>query len=109
LGAYFDEPVETYSSGMRARLQFALSMAIEFDVYISDEVTSAGDAGFRKKTTDAFKAMANRASVIMVAHSEDTLKDFCQTAVWLTGGLAYWFDSIDEAFRAYHDSLDSKS
>jgi capsular polysaccharide transport system ATP-binding protein len=106
LGEYFDEPVETYSSGMKSRLQFALSLAIDFEVYISDEVTSAGDAGFRKKTVEAFKDKARHSSIIMVSHSESTLRDFCQAALWLTQGKAYWFDSLDEAYQRYKASLE---
>lgn len=105
LGKAFDEPVSTYSSGMRSRLQFALSLAFDFDVYISDEVTSAGDAAFRKKTAAAFKNMAKRSTLIMVAHSEGTLKEFCQAGIWITGGKAYWFDKIDEALQAYKESI----
>lgn len=63
----FDEPVNTYSSGMRSRLQFAMSLAFDFDIYISDEVTAAGDAAFRDKAAAAFKGMTNRAGLIMVA------------------------------------------
>lgn len=105
LGVAFDEPLNTYSSGMRSRLQFALSLAFDFDVYISDEVTSAGDAGFRKKTVAAFKDMANRAGLIMVAHDESTLKQFCQSGVWIENGKAHWFDQIDDALSAYKDSI----
>jgi len=104
LGRAFDEPLKTYSSGMRARLQFALSLAFDFDVYISDEVTAAGDAAFRKKTAAAFKDMANRAGLIMVAHDEGTLKQFCQAGIWINEGKAHWFDRIDDALRAYRES-----
>ena len=105
LGDAFDEPVQTYSSGMRSRLQFALSLAFDFEVYISDEVTAAGDAKFRKKAVDAFKSRASKASVIMVSHDEGTLRQFCQSGIWLDGGHAYWFDDLDEALKAYRDSL----
>lgn len=101
----FDEPVQTYSSGMRSRLQFALSLAFDFDVYISDEVTAAGDAGFRKKAATAFEAMADRAGLIMVAHDESTLKQFCQSGIWIHEGNAHWFDQIDDALSAYKDTL----
>jgi capsular polysaccharide transport system ATP-binding protein len=105
LGKAFDEPVYTYSSGMRSRLQFAMSLAFDFDVYISDEVTSAGDAAFRNKAAAAFKAMADRAGLIMVAHDEGTLRQFCQVAIWIHDGKAYWFDQIGEAFKAYKDTF----
>ncbi len=105
LGEYFDQPVRTYSSGMRSRLQFALSLAFDFDVYISDEVTAAGDAAFRKKAAEAFKAMANRAGLIMVSHDEGTLKQFCQAGIWIHEGKAHWFDDIDDALKAYKESI----
>ena len=105
LGPAFEQPVQTYSSGMRSRLQFALSLAFDFDVYISDEVTSAGDAAFRKKAKDAFKKLADRSSIIMTGHDDGTLKDFCQSGIWLTGGQAWWFDDINDALRAYKKSF----
>lgn len=105
IGSFFDEPVKTYSSGMRSRLQFALSLAFEFDVYISDEVTSTGDAAFRKKAADAFKGLANKAGLIMVSHSEGTLKQFCSAGIWLHNGQAHWFDQIDDAIKAYKESI----
>ncbi|MFT4066426.1 ABC transporter ATP-binding protein [Paraburkholderia sp.] len=105
LGGAFDEPVQTYSSGMRSRLQFALSLAFDFDVYISDEVTSAGDARFRKKAADAFKGMASKASVIMVSHDESTLKQFCQSAIWIDEGQAHWFDDLADGLNAYKTKL----
>jgi capsular polysaccharide transport system ATP-binding protein len=105
LGESFDEPVKTYSSGMKSRLQFALSLAIEFDVYISDEVTAAGDAVFKKKAAAAFKGLANKAGLIMVSHGEGTLKQFCQSGIWLNKGQAHWFEKIDDALMAYKESL----
>ncbi len=105
LGEAFDEPIKTYSTGMRARLQFALSLAFDFDVYISDEVTAAGDAAFRKKTAAAFRDMADRAGLIMVAHDEGTLKQFCQAGIWINEGKAHWFDRIDDALRAYRETI----
>ena len=103
LGKAFDEPIQTYSSGMRSRLQFALSLAFDFDVYISDEVTAAGDAAFRKKAETAFKHLANTASIIMVAHNDSVLKAFCQSGVLLRGGNAMWFDTLDDALYAYKE------
>lgn len=105
IGAAFDEPVKTYSSGMKSRLQFGLSLAFDFDVYISDEVTSTGDRAFQKKARREFKKMLGKSSLIMVSHSESTLKDFCQAGIWLHDGIAEWFDQIDDAIRAYNDSI----
>jgi capsular polysaccharide transport system ATP-binding protein len=103
LGAAFDEPVQTYSSGMRSRLQFAMSLAFNFEVYISDEVTAAGDARFRKKAAEAFKNIADQASVIMVSHDEITLRQFCRSAIWINNGQAHWFDDLEDGLRAYKD------
>jgi capsular polysaccharide transport system ATP-binding protein len=105
LGVAFDQPVQTYSSGMRSRLQFALSLAFDFDVYISDEVTSAGDASFRAKAKTAFRNLVGQSSIIMTGHDDWTLKDFCQSGIWLTEGRAYWFENIDDALKAYKESL----
>lgn len=105
LGSSFDEPIRTYSSGMKSRLQFGLSLAFDFDVYISDEATSAGDASFRKKASDAFKRIADRSGLIMVSHSDGTLREFCQAGIWLHEGQAHWFDSIEDALKNYKDSI----
>jgi len=105
LGDAFDQPVKTYSSGMRSRLQFALSLAFDFDVYISDEVTAAGDASFRAKAAAAFKNMADRAGLIMVSHGEGTLRQFCSAGILLQDGRAHWFDDIEDALKAYKESI----
>jgi capsular polysaccharide transport system ATP-binding protein len=105
LGEAFDEPVKTYSSGMKSRLQFALSLAFDFDVYISDEVTATGDAAFLKKTTEAFERLVDRAGLIMVSHSEETLMKFCTAGIWLHEGKAHWFDRLGDALKAYNKSL----
>lgn len=104
IGEAFDEPVKTYSSGMRSRLQFALSLAFDFDVYISDEVTSAGDSAFRVKAAAAFKKLADRSGLIMVSHGEGTLKQFCSAGIWIHNGKAHWFDRIDDALQAYKEN-----
>lgn len=105
IGDAFDEPVSTYSSGMRSRLQFGLSLAFDFDVYISDEVTATGDASFRRKAAAAFKKLADHASLIMVSHGESTLRQFCSAGIWIHDGKAHWFDQIDDALNAYKSSL----
>lgn len=105
IGAYFEEPVKTYSSGMKSRLQFALSLAFNFDVYISDEVTSTGDSAFQAKAAQAFKDLVGRSSLIMTSHSASTLKKFCTAGIWLHEGQAHWYDHIDEAVKAYEESV----
>jgi capsular polysaccharide transport system ATP-binding protein len=105
IGIAFDEPVQTYSSGMRSRLRFGISLAFDFDVYISDEVTSAGDRAFQAKASAAFRGLAEKRGLIMVSHSEETLRDFCQAGVWLHEGKAYWFDEIEDALQNYRESI----
>lgn len=105
LGDYFDEPVKTYSSGMKSRLQFGMSLAFDFDTYISDEITAAGDAVFRNKAAAAFKNLAGRAGIIMVSHNESTLRQFCSAGIWLHDGQARWFDDIGDALKHYKESM----
>lgn len=105
IGSAFDEPVKTYSSGMAARLKFAFSLAFEFDVYISDELTAVGDVTFKKKAKEAFQDLTGRAGLIMVSHQENTLKEFCTAGIWLNEGHAIWFDDIEDALDAYEESL----
>ncbi|WP_420994144.1 ABC transporter ATP-binding protein [Cupriavidus sp. 30B13] len=105
LGAAFDAPVRTYSSGMRSRLAFALSIAFEFDMYLVDELTAVGDAAFNAKSRKAFQDLAGRSGLVMVSHSESTLRSFCESAVWLHEGQAHRFDSVDRAIEAYKKSM----
>ena len=107
IGIAFDRPVRTYSSGMRSRLNFGLSLAFDFDVYLSDEATSVGDRAFKAKATKAFKDKVGQASLIMVSHSEGILKDLCQSGVYLKKGQATWYDDIDDAIAAYHEETDA--
>lgn len=107
LGDYFDLPIKTYSSGMRARLSFGLSMAFKFDVYLIDELTSVGDAIFRAKAKKAFENMRNRASIIFVSHNLQTLKESCDSALFLHHGTARYFQSIDEGIEAYQEFIKS--
>jgi capsular polysaccharide transport system ATP-binding protein len=101
LGEAFDKPVNTYSSGMKSRLRFGMSLAFDFDIYISDEVTAAGDAQFKKKARSALRKLSNQAGLIMVSHSEKTLLDFCSVGIWLRDGQAYWYDDIQLALRDF--------
>lgn len=101
LGDALDRPVKSYSSGMRSRLAFALSLGFDFDLYLVDELTAVGDAAFRKKSREAFRSVVAKAGLIMVSHDEATLKSFCDSALWLHEGKAHRFDSVDEALACY--------
>ncbi|MCO7233448.1 MULTISPECIES: ABC transporter ATP-binding protein [Cobetia] len=108
IGRAFDEPIRTYSSGMRSRLNFGLSLAFDFDVYLSDEATSVGDRAFKAKASKAFKDKVGQASLIMVSHSEGILQELCQAGIYLSNGCAYWYDDINQAIEAYHADSDAK-
>jgi capsular polysaccharide transport system ATP-binding protein len=101
LGKYLREPVKTYSSGMRARLAFAISMAIEFDCFLIDEVISVGDARFHEKCrTELFEKRRDRAMII-VSHEAHNIREHCSRACVLADGLLREFPSIDAAYAHY--------
>lgn len=107
LGKYFDMPIKTYSSGMKSRLGFGLSMAFKFDYYLVDEVTAVGDAKFKKKCDDIFNNIRGQSEIIMVSHGLKSLKDYCDVAVYLDNkGLGKLYEDISEAIEVYmEDSL----
>ncbi len=101
LGNYFDMPAKTYSSGMRARLAFGLSMAIDFDCYLIDEITAVGDHRFQEKCREAFAERRKKSDVIMISHHEATIKAYCDVAAVLNNGRMHFYEDIDEAMRVY--------
>ena len=101
IGEHFDLPVRTYSSGMRARLGFGLSMAIDFDVYLVDEVTAVGDTRFQEKCRAAFDARRARSSLIMVSHDIKTLEKHCTRCAVVHAGKLHFFDTVAEANAMY--------
>lgn len=104
LGKYFDMPIKTYSSGMKSRLGFGLSMAFPFDYYLVDEVTAVGDARFKQKCADLFKSRHKESSFLMVSHSLSSLKEFCDVALFIgRDNKIQFFDSIDEAIATYKE------
>lgn len=101
LGIYLREPVKTYSSGMRARLAFAISMTVDFDCYLIDEVIAVGDARFHEKCmVELFEKRADRAKVI-VSHDPHYIRAHCHSAAVLAGGHLTSFDDVDQAFEFY--------
>lgn len=104
LGKYFDMPIKTYSSGMKSRLGFGLSMAFKFDYYLVDEVTAVGDARFKQKCAELFKERHKEASFLMVSHSLNSLKEFCDIALFAgrDNKIAY-YQSVDDAIAAYKE------
>ena len=104
LGYYLREPVKTYSSGMRARLAFALSMAVEFDCFLIDEVIAVGDARFHDRcANELFEKRQNRAMVI-VSHEPHYIREHCDRACVLQDGRLHAFNDVDGAFAFYEDA-----
>lgn len=102
LGKYFDMPIKTYSSGMRSRLGFGLSMAFKFDYYIVDEVTAIGDARFKEKCAQLFKERHKESSFLMVSHSLNSLKEFCDVAIVFKDDNAVGFyEDVQSGIDAY--------
>jgi capsular polysaccharide transport system ATP-binding protein len=105
LGRYFREPLKTYSSGMRARLAFALSMAIEFDCYLIDEVIAVGDSRFQEKCErELFEKRGDRA-LLMVSHMPHHIRAHCKSFYVLIGGKMKKFDDVDEAYGYYEEHV----
>jgi len=105
LGVFLREPVEHYSTGMRARLAFALSLAIEFDCFLIDEVIAVGDPSFHEKCrVELFEKRKDRA-FILVSHDVNSIKAHCDSAAVLAGGKLRSFDSVDDAHAWYQASF----
>ncbi|WP_163847970.1 ABC transporter ATP-binding protein [Pseudooceanicola aestuarii] len=107
LGPKFHLPVRAYSSGMKARLSFGMTMALQFDTYLVDEITAVGDAAFRRKSEAFFQARLKRAGAIVVSHSMEFLRQSCTAGAVLEGGRLTWFDSIEGAIACHQTNMSS--
>ena len=107
LGRFLDEPLGTYSSGMRARLAFGSCMAIDFDYYLIDEVIAVGDKNFRRKCAEVFAERRERASVLLVSHSAGMLRQFCDIGGVLADGQLTFYDTLDEAIEVHDANQDA--
>lgn len=109
LGPFLYEPTGTYSSGMRARLAFAISMVIDFDCYLIDEVTAVGDERFRERCqVELFEKRADRA-MVLISHSRRYLEDVCNRFLLLHDGKLEEFGSFREIYHEYKKILQSAS
>ena len=103
LGKFLSEPVRTYSAGMRARLNFALSFAVDFDCYLIDEVIAVGDQRFQKRSyEELFEKRADR-TLILSSHVPDVVRSYCSGALVLHRGRAKMFDDLDLAIAIYNE------
>ncbi|WP_430450537.1 ABC transporter ATP-binding protein [Rhodophyticola sp.] len=105
LGEHFHLPVRTYSSGMRSRLSFGINMALQFDTYLIDEITAAGDAAFREKSGKVFRARMENSGAIFVSHSMNTMRDMCEAGAVLENGQLTYYDDIEDAIAHHEDNM----
>jgi capsular polysaccharide transport system ATP-binding protein len=101
MGRQLAMPVKTYSSGMRARLAFALSLAIEFDCYLIDEIILVGDQNFQRKCQHELFEKRQDRSMILASHSTEVVRQFCNRAVIINKGRAAVYDDVDQAVDLY--------
>lgn len=102
LGEYFDQPLGTYSAGMRARFSFSLLLALDFDIYLIDEgMPSTTDAEFNRKAGDLLQERLRTTTIIIVSHQPGTLEKFARSAAVLVGGRLQMFDTLEEAKELY--------
>ena len=102
LGEYFDQPVGTYSSGMRARFSFSLMLALDFDIYLVDEgMPSSTDVEFNRKAGEVLQERLRTTTIIIVSHQAQTLEKFARSAAVLLDGKLHMFDTLEEAKRLY--------
>ena len=104
LGKYFDMPINSYSSGMRSRLGFGLSMAFDFDYYLLDEVGAVGDASFRERSQKLLDDLKTNSNIIMVSHHLNDLVRNCDVGFVVQNGQALYFDNIEDAVEVYKEN-----
>ena len=101
IGEWMDEPVKTYSSGMRSRMAFGLSMAFDFDYYLIDEVMAVGDIHFKKKCAEVFERRLQESKVVLVSHSMNDIKKLCDIVMLVKDGQLKVYDDVAEGINAY--------
>lgn len=105
LGQHFYLPFRTYSAGMRSRLAFGVSMGIKFDTYLIDEVTSVGDAAFKRKSAAVLKERMETSGAIVVSHSLSMVRRLCSAGAVLEQGQLHYYDDIERAIEHYDHLL----
>ena len=108
LGDYIDQPVRTYSSGMKMRLGFAINVNIEPDVLVVDEALAVGDASFKRKCKDKIKEiMSNGTTVLYVSHSADSVREICPRSIYLRKGTVIYDGNTEDTLKVYNDYKES--
>jgi capsular polysaccharide transport system ATP-binding protein len=101
IGEFFDQPVKTYSSGMKSRISFGLSMAFDFDYYLIDEAGAVGDASFKKKSSVVYQEKLSKSNVIIVSHNMGEIRSLCDHVIVFNAGKAQIFDNVEEGIKMY--------
>ena len=107
LGLYIDQPMKSYSSGMKARLGFAFAVAIDPEILVVDEALSVGDRAFQKKCIARIREimMDENVTVLFVTHASSTAKEFCSRGIVLDQGKNVFDGTIEDAIRYYEDEI----
>jgi capsular polysaccharide transport system ATP-binding protein len=105
LGGHFEMPVKSYSSGMKSRLAFGVSIGIPFDTYLVDEVTSVGDAAFRRKSNLSFAERMRSAGSVVVSHSMRELRLLCTAGAVLEDGKLTYYEDLEEAIAQHINNM----
>ncbi|QBF34254.1 ABC transporter ATP-binding protein [Thalassococcus sp. S3] len=109
LGKHFHLPFRTYSSGMRSRLAFGVSMGIRFDTYLVDEVTSVGDAAFQKKSSQVFRERLRDSGAIVVSHSMALLRNLCEVGAVLEDGNLVYYEDLEAAIQHHLRNMEFRT
>ena len=105
LGEFMNMPLRSYSSGMKARLAFGMSMGVAFDWYLVDEITAVGDTAFRNKSLNAFRTRLAGAGILVTSHSPNTIRSYCTSGLVLERGHARYFPDIEEAIAVHEANM----
>lgn len=105
LGVHFQLPLRTYSSGMRSRLAFGVSMGIHFDTYLVDEVTAVGDSAFRAKSDRMFKERMKNSGAVVVTHAMEQVRALCDAAAVLEDGKLFYYEDIEAGIRHHTSNM----
>lgn len=108
IGDYFELPVRTFSSGMKSKLTFAMSMAFDFDIYLIDELTAVGDARFKAKSKQALEEKRDQSNYIMVSHNVNDLIKECDRVIVLDKGKIDFFEDVDSGLEHYLKHIKTK-
>lgn len=108
LGDFLYQPVKKYSSGMKSRLGFSISLALDPDIFIVDEALSVGDKGFAKKCLDHMMKLRDNEgkTIFFVSHSISQVQQFCKTGMWIEGGRLQEMGDIETVCAHYSEYVD---